>query len=156
MLVSAVQQNELNCLYFYLAVLGLSCSIWDLVLCPGIKPRPPALGAQSLSHWTTREVPTLSRKHIRPIPSEGHSTTYLTRKYSSMVKVIQKQGKSPGLPWWPVVKTLCFRCRGRGSSICWRGTKILHVSWPKNVNKQKLRNIWETVMAKRYLRSHDS
>ena len=38
-------------------MLGLSCSIWDLVLCPGIKPRPPALGAQSLSHWTTREVP---------------------------------------------------------------------------------------------------
>ena len=24
---------------------------------PGIGPRPPALGAQSLNHWTTREVP---------------------------------------------------------------------------------------------------
>ena len=24
---------------------------------PGIKPRPPALGARSLTHWTTREVP---------------------------------------------------------------------------------------------------
>ena len=35
---------------------GLSCSMWDLVSCSGIKPRPPALGAQSLSHWTTREV----------------------------------------------------------------------------------------------------
>ena len=27
-----------------------------LVTRPGIEPRPPALGAQSLSHWTTREL----------------------------------------------------------------------------------------------------
>ena len=31
--------------------------MWDLVPQPGIKSRPPALGLQSLSHWTTREVP---------------------------------------------------------------------------------------------------
>ena len=29
----------------YLAVLGLSCSIWNLVPQAGIQPRPPALGA---------------------------------------------------------------------------------------------------------------
>ena len=29
----------------------------DLVPWPGIEPRHPALGAQSLTHWTTREVP---------------------------------------------------------------------------------------------------
>ena len=34
-----------------------SCGMWDLVPWPGIEPGPPALGAQSLSHWTTREVP---------------------------------------------------------------------------------------------------
>ena len=33
-----------------------SCSMWDLVPWPRIKPKPPALGAQRLSHWTTREV----------------------------------------------------------------------------------------------------
>ena len=33
-----------------------SCSMWDLVPWPGMEPRVPALGAQSLSHWTTREV----------------------------------------------------------------------------------------------------
>ena len=42
----------------YLSALGLSCSMWDLVPSPGIKPWPPALGAWSLSHWTTREVPS--------------------------------------------------------------------------------------------------
>ena len=61
------------CFYFYffnmflfinLAVLSLSCSIrtlscsmWDLVPWPGIKPGPPALGAWNHSHWTTREGP---------------------------------------------------------------------------------------------------
>ena len=50
--------------YFYLAAPNpscgrwtLSCSIWDLVPWPGIKHRPPALGAQIPSHWTTRKVP---------------------------------------------------------------------------------------------------
>ena len=44
-------------IFIFLAALGLSCSMWDLVPWPGIESRPPALGAQSLSHWTTREVP---------------------------------------------------------------------------------------------------
>ena len=35
----------------------LGCSTWDLVPWPGIKPGLPTLGAWSLSHWTTGEVP---------------------------------------------------------------------------------------------------
>ena len=31
--------------------------MWDLVPWPGIRPRPPALGARSLIHWTMTEVP---------------------------------------------------------------------------------------------------
>ena len=34
--------------------------MWDLVPQPGIEPWPPALGARSLTHWTTREVPGVS------------------------------------------------------------------------------------------------
>ena len=41
----------------YLAAPGLSCSMWDLVPWPGIEPGTPALGAQSLNHWASREVP---------------------------------------------------------------------------------------------------
>ena len=40
-------------------IFNLDCGMWDLVPCPGIKPRPPALGAQNLSQWTTRQVPSL-------------------------------------------------------------------------------------------------
>ena len=35
----------------------LLVSMWDLILRPGIEPRSSALGAESLSHWTTKEVP---------------------------------------------------------------------------------------------------
>ena len=35
--------------------------MWDLVSRPGIQPRPPALGAWSLSHGTTREVLQIPR-----------------------------------------------------------------------------------------------
>ena len=35
-----------------------------LVPQPGTEPRPPALGARSLNHWTTREVPKLCLKHL--------------------------------------------------------------------------------------------
>ena len=43
--------------FIYLAVLGLSCGMWDLVPPSDLKPRACASGGQSLSHWTTREVP---------------------------------------------------------------------------------------------------
>ena len=46
-------------LFIYLAAPGLTCGMQDLVPWPGIEPRPPAVGAQSLIHWTTREVPQL-------------------------------------------------------------------------------------------------
>ena len=44
-------------LFTYLFAPGLSWDMWDLVLYPGTEPTLPSLGAQSLSHWTTREIP---------------------------------------------------------------------------------------------------
>ena len=44
---------------FNSGMLTLWYGMWDLVPWPGVKPQPPALGAWSLSHWTTREVPHL-------------------------------------------------------------------------------------------------
>ena len=35
----------------------LSCIVWDLVPWPGVQPRPPALGARTVGHWTSREAP---------------------------------------------------------------------------------------------------
>ena len=37
----------------------------------GIKPGPAALGAQSLSHWTLREVPIWAPLSFSPDPSES-------------------------------------------------------------------------------------
>ena len=44
-------------LFSVFGVQTLSCSMWDLVPWLGIELGAPVLGAQSLSHWTTREVP---------------------------------------------------------------------------------------------------
>ena len=43
-------------IFIYLTVLHLSCSMWDLVPWPRIKLRPPALGTQNFSDWTTWEI----------------------------------------------------------------------------------------------------
>ena len=40
--------------------------MWDLVPWPEIEPRPPALGAQSLSHETIRDVPRLLLNNVLP------------------------------------------------------------------------------------------
>ena len=47
-------------MFIYLAALGLSCGMWDLVPRPRIQPGPHVLGDWSLSLWTTREVPISS------------------------------------------------------------------------------------------------
>ena len=56
MLTSFFKKN----IYFYLFIWlhRVFCGMWDLVPPPGIKPRASALRAQSLSHWTTRGVPS--------------------------------------------------------------------------------------------------
>ena len=48
--------QDLRCVVQDLLV--VAC-MWDLVHPPGIEPRPPELGARSLTHWTTKEVPTI-------------------------------------------------------------------------------------------------
>ena len=47
-------------------MLHLSCFMWDLMLWPGIKPGPPALGAQSLSHSITVKSLSFFRKGSWP------------------------------------------------------------------------------------------
>ena len=44
-----------------------SCGRCDLVLQPGMKPKPPDLGARSLSHWTTREAPGFLENKIHQV-----------------------------------------------------------------------------------------
>ena len=45
--------------------------MWDLLPQLGIRSRPPVLGAKSLSHWTTRAVPSViifnKKKYFNPM-----------------------------------------------------------------------------------------
>ena len=45
-------------IFIYLAVLGLSCGMWYLSSLNRNQTWAPCFGNMSLSHWTTREVPS--------------------------------------------------------------------------------------------------
>ena len=57
-----------SCRIFPVAPGLSSCGMWNIVSWPGIEPRPPTLGAWSLSHWTTREVPGCTAWYFLPSP----------------------------------------------------------------------------------------
>ena len=48
---------HVGCGIFSCGMRTLSCSMWDLIPRPEIEPRPLALGTQSLNCWPPREVP---------------------------------------------------------------------------------------------------
>ena len=66
------------CLFIWLqwvsvVALGIfSCAMRDLVPQAGMEPGPPALGARSLSHWTTREVPAIPSDISNETSGEGN------------------------------------------------------------------------------------
>ena len=67
-------------IFIYLAAESLSCGTWELVPWPGIKPSPPVSWAQSFSHWTNREFPSLllGGKKVNPISWRlSYGTCYL-------------------------------------------------------------------------------
>jgi len=65
---------------FYLGLCQVAHGI--LVPWPRIEPMPPALGARSLNHWTTSEVPEVFFKTQKPLlPSKDSSSVLLTECY---------------------------------------------------------------------------
>ena len=80
--------------FFNLAALGLSCGMRDLVPWPGMEPGPPALGAQSLNHWTTREVPWGCLLMAKPWPP-----CYI--RYCQFIPIHTLPCKDPSAgTWW--------------------------------------------------------
>ena len=82
--------------------------MWDLVLWAGIDPRAPALEVQSLSHWTTREVPLLFLKNVKRIVPIKMNTSEITHlvflcQFSSVAQSCLTlcdpvNSSTPGLP----------------------------------------------------------
>ena len=71
----------------YLATSGLRWDIWDLVPWPGIEPRPPALGAWSLSHWTIREVPVSAFQYAIWVCHSFSSTEQVSFNFMAAVTI---------------------------------------------------------------------
>ena len=110
-------------LLFILSSQGLSCNMWDLVPWPGVEPRPPALGAWSLSHWSTREVPwksfSMQENPSKPQFSPGSSPALFWRlPHQALVlvptSVTTCRPKAPGQG--PLL--YCTLCLLTNSNLC--------------------------------------
>ena len=110
-------------LLFILSAQGLSCNMWDLVPWPGVEPRPPALGAWSLSHWSTREVPwksfSMQENPSKPQFSPGSSPALFWRlPHQALVlvptSVTTCRPKAPGQG--PLL--YCTLCLLTNSNLC--------------------------------------
>ena len=103
----------------YLAEPGLSCGTWifscsilDLVPCPGIKLGPFCIGG--LSHWTTRKVPLLDISHYVSESSnkrrgKGKRRADLLHIFVTRAPVVREKGSPSQLPVsaWPPLLSLC-------------------------------------------------
>ena len=68
---------------------GCCCSMWYLVPWPGVVPRPPAMEAWSLNHWTTREVSRECNFHVKLHTNMSTLGSVLTPLHSPKL-IIQK------------------------------------------------------------------
>ena len=132
-----------------------SCSIWDLIPWLGMEPRPSALGVQSPTHWTTREI----LMHVFMLSHSSRVWLFLT-----LWTVICQAPLSMGfsrqeIPEWVVSRGssprrdpthVCFPCWQEGSlplappgkpmETAWRFLK--EGKWKRNYNSPvDLKNI---------------
>ena len=106
----------------------LSWGIWTPVPWPGIKPRLPALGSWSLSHWTTWEIPAavsffLLEEKCSSMLCISHNYTYI----SSFLSLL------PLLPFHPSrssqsmrLASLCYTATSHQISILYR---VVYICW---------------------------
>ena len=64
------RRTSLTQMLYHFIFLAAPHSMWDLSSLTGIEPKPPAVGAWSLNHWNSREVPEafLSSQKENPHP----------------------------------------------------------------------------------------
>ena len=108
----------------------------DLVPQPGIKPRPPALGTRSLTHWTTREVPgvTYSGWFYSTMPWRSfHVSSPRSKSICTADEWCALDGQHPNLfnhPWltavWVVASPSLWHWKSNLSRWSW---KVSHGIW---------------------------
>ena len=109
--------------YIYLAMSGLSCSMWDLVPWPGVTPRTHILGAWSLNPWATREVPGRAFLILEALIFPGlHSDYGLKSIWMSSWQTDSSIGGMVALIFMFLKISLFL--------IIWKGRKCIAWFWP--------------------------
>ena len=119
----------------------LSCSLWDLVPWAGMDPKLPALGARSLSHWTTREVPpSTSLSAGPPVVLVWTNPRSGIPSYSSLAC----QQPSAQLSWSRVTTPKNRHNPSRWRTSCWllSSSLTIHTMWQitRNANSWPIPN----------------
>ena len=98
---------------------GLSCGMQDLVPWLGIKPGTPGLEVQSLSHWTTREVPEESFLCWSCLISQIPPFLKVSSRppFSSTVSLLWPESAPQFLTLSPPLSHVCTIKMGTGSCL---------------------------------------
>ena len=83
------QLQQVGSLVVACELLVAAC-MWDLFPWPGIEPGPPALGARSLIHCTTREVPWPVLFQALATGREAHPPLHIAQAKSEFHKLGEK------------------------------------------------------------------
>ena len=65
----------------------VAACMWDLVPWPGIKTRPPALGARSLNHCAAREVPYVYFITIKFFEKNIQLNYYILKSFEKILPI---------------------------------------------------------------------
>ena len=106
------------CGIFSCGMWTLSCSMWDLVPWPGIELGAPALGVQSLSHLTTREVPALPfMMQPQKSPSITAPVLHWLQQSQASHPIFKEKVHRPHISVRGVLGSYCGRACGSGDIV---------------------------------------
>ena len=99
------------CKYFFFFLAAPSC-LWDLSSLSRNQTQAPAVEAQSLNHWTTREVPPMPLFQAPWLPSQKYSCSRRGKEIGEQnTRLIHKGAKSAS-------RHFCYFSAGARSCAC--------------------------------------
>ena len=124
---------------------GLGCGLWDLVPWPGFEPGPPALGAQSLSRKTTREVPPCLTVYPCSVPLYVPSSPAIARNAIYVEPSFSSAGGNVAAMWDMLLKPNILGSDLSSASFLCNVNQIISLLWASLSLFEKEGKKWDLV-----------